>query len=262
MGTAPIALVRGSSAFRDDLVPHPWVGVIELPRVPVFRGPMASADTATSAAAIAVASRGDAPGDVLGEEAEIDWALAFLFSASWPTPAVVDDTYQRFPWDLGGSLVEQRYAALEGRRMVYLWTTIRANYGPLYAVPEGTATDSPFLRRPDDWRVCRVLRHLAERDFPPEVGDTPHFSWDYYRVLPPSWGRMTVVTSFRAPWWSGQSAPPWATSCSMSRERGARFPYLGVRPCTRSPPFGGLRWRFRAAWPRGCPIWWRCVAAS
>jgi len=43
--------------------------------------------------------------------------------------------------------VEQRYAAIEGRRMVSLWTTIRANYGSLYAVPEGKATDFLFLRR-------------------------------------------------------------------------------------------------------------------
>jgi len=63
--------------------------------------------------------------------------------------------------------------------MVSLWTTIRANYGPLYAVPEETATDFLLLRHQEDWRVCRVLRHLAERNFPPEVGDKPYFSWDY-----------------------------------------------------------------------------------
>jgi len=28
--------------------------------------------------------------------------------------------------------------------------------------------------------VCRVLRHLAERDLPSKVGDKPYFSWDYY----------------------------------------------------------------------------------
>jgi len=111
---------------------------------------MASADAANGTAAMAVDSRGDAPGDVLGEEEEIDGALASLLSASWPTSAVVDDSFRRFPWDLGGSLAEQRYAALEGRRMVSLWTTIRANYGPLYAVPEETATDFPFLRRQED----------------------------------------------------------------------------------------------------------------
>jgi len=149
---------------------------------------MASADAADGTAAMAVDSRGDAPGDVLEEKEEIYGALASLLSASWPTPAVVDDSFRRFPWDLGGSLVEQRYAALEGRRMVSLWTTIRANYGPLYAVPEETAADFPFLRRQEDWRVCRVLRHLAVRDFLPEVGDKPYFCWDYYPGAPPKMG--------------------------------------------------------------------------
>jgi len=137
---------------------------------------------------MAVDSRGGAPGDVLGEEEEIDGTLASLLSASMPTPAVVDDSFRRFSWDLGGSLVEQRYAVLEGRRMVRLWTTIQANYGPLYAVPEGTATDFPFLRRQEDWRVCQVLRHLAERDLPREVGDKPYFSWAYYPGTPPKLG--------------------------------------------------------------------------
>jgi len=99
---------------------------------------------------MAVDSWGGAYGDVPGEEEEIDDTLASLLSASRPTPAVVDDSFRRLPWDLGGSLVEQRYAVLEGRRMVSLWTTIRANYGPLYAVPEGTETDFPFLRRQED----------------------------------------------------------------------------------------------------------------
>jgi len=88
---------------------------------------MASADAANGAAAMAVDSRGDVPGDDFGDEEEIDGDLATFLSASWPTPAVVDDAFGRFPWDLGASLVEQRYASLEGRRMVSLWTTIRAN---------------------------------------------------------------------------------------------------------------------------------------
>ena len=176
VGTSPMALVRGSSHFPDDPVPQPWVGAIELPQVPVLRGPMAWGDTATGVDAMAVNSQGDAPGDVLGEEEEIDGALASLLSASWPTPAVMDDRYQQFSWDLGGSLVEQRYTALEGFRMVCLWKTIQANYGSMYAVPAGTVTDFPLLRRQEDWRGCRVLRHLAERDLFPEVGDKPHFS--------------------------------------------------------------------------------------
>jgi len=60
--------------------------------------------------------------------------------------------------------------------MVCLWTTIQANYGSMYTVSAGTVTDSPFLRRQEDWRVFRVLRHLAERDLFPEMGDKPHFS--------------------------------------------------------------------------------------
>jgi len=112
---------------------------------------MASADAAHGTAAMAVGSRGGAFCDVLGEEEVIDGTLASLLSASWPTPAVVDDSLRRFPWDFGGSLVEQRYAVLDGRRMVSLRTTIRKDYGPLYAIPEGTATDFPFLRRQKDF---------------------------------------------------------------------------------------------------------------
>jgi len=67
---------------------------------------MASADAAHGTAAMAVDSCGVASGDVLGEEEEIDGALASLLSASWPTSAVVDDSFRRFPWELGGSLVE------------------------------------------------------------------------------------------------------------------------------------------------------------
>jgi len=58
---------------------------------------MASADAAHGTAAMAVDSRGGASGAVLGEEEEIDGALASLLSASWPTPAVVDDSFRRFP---------------------------------------------------------------------------------------------------------------------------------------------------------------------
>jgi len=87
-------------------VPRPWLGLIELPRGPVSRGLMASADPAHGTAAMAVDSRGGASGDVLWEEEEIYGALASLLPASWLTSAVVDDSFRRFPWDLGGSLVE------------------------------------------------------------------------------------------------------------------------------------------------------------
>jgi len=53
-------------------------------------------------------------------------------------------------------------------------------YDTVYAVPEGTVTDFPFLRSREDWRVCQVFRHLAVRKIPPEVEDKLRFSWDYY----------------------------------------------------------------------------------
>ena len=77
---------------------------------------------------------------------------------------VVEDTYGRYPWtSLGGSIVEQRFAAVDSRRMTSIRTTIRGMYETLYAVPEGTVTDFPFLRSREDWRVRQVLRHLAIR---------------------------------------------------------------------------------------------------
>ena len=35
-----------------------------------------------------------------------------------------------------------------------------------------------------------MLRHLAVRGIPPEVGDKPHVSWDYYPGSPPKLGEM------------------------------------------------------------------------
>jgi len=125
------------------------------------------------------------------EEDSDDDVLAILLSASWPTPAVVDEQYGRFPWTpLGGSIVEQRFDAIDSRRMEAIWTTIRGMYDTLYAVPEGTVTDVPFLRSREDWRVCQVLRHLAVRKISPEVGDKPHFSWEYYPGSPSKLGEM------------------------------------------------------------------------
>ena len=49
-------------------------------------------------------------------------------------------------------------------------------YRPLYAVPEGTAMDFPFLRSREAWRVWQVLKNLAVRDIAAEVADEPHFS--------------------------------------------------------------------------------------
>jgi len=74
--------------------------------------------------------------------------------------------------------------------MTAIWTTIRGMYDTLYAVPEGTETDFPFLRSREDRRVCQVLRHLAVREIPPEVRDKPHFSWENYPGPPPKLGEM------------------------------------------------------------------------
>jgi len=137
---------------------------------------MSSGGEADAAAAMAVDSRQGGSGDVLGPEEEIDVTLANLLSASWPAPAIVDDQFRRFPWEPPGvSLVEQRYEAIDSRLMTHVWTIIRAFYGTLYAVPEGTGTDFPFLRRKEDWQVCQVLNHLANRELPPEVGETPTY---------------------------------------------------------------------------------------
>jgi len=118
---------------------------------------------------MAVDREAESAGALLGLEEDIDDdVLENFLSASWPTPAVVDDQYGRYPWTpLGG---EQRFDAIDSRRMTSIWTTIWGMYDTLYAVPEGTVTDCPFLRSREDWRVCQVLRHLAVRAIPPEVG--------------------------------------------------------------------------------------------
>jgi len=63
-------------------------------------------------------------------------------------------------------------------------------YDTLYAVPEGTMTDFPFLCSRADRRVCKVLRQLAVREIPPEVGGKPHVSWEYYPGASPMMGEM------------------------------------------------------------------------
>ena len=136
---------------------------------------------------MAVDREAEGAGALYGPEEDIDDdVLAGLLSASWPTPAVVDDQYGRFPWTpRGGSMVEQRYDAIDSRRMTSIWTTIRGLYDTLCAVPEGTVTEFPFLRSREDWRVSQVLRHLAVREIPPVVGEKPLFSWDYLPEVPP-----------------------------------------------------------------------------
>jgi len=174
---------------------------------------MASSTAPDASAAMAVDREAEGAGALLGPEEDIeDDVLASLLSTSWPTPAVVDDQYGRLPWTpLGGSLVEQRYDAFDSRRMTSIWTTIRGMYDTLYNVPEGTVTDFSFLRSREDWRVCQVLRHLANREIPHEVGDKANISWDYYPGSPPKLGEIdrgvyvpgalgerTIRTSLRA----------------------------------------------------------------
>jgi len=153
---------------------------------------MASSTAPDASAAVAVDREAEGAGALLSPEEDIhDDVLANLLSASWSTPAVVDDQYGRYPWTpLGGPIVKQRFDAIDSRRMTSIWTTIRGMYDTRYAVPEGTVTDFPFLRSREDWRVCQVLRHLAVREIPPEVGDKPHFSWEYYPGSPPKLGEM------------------------------------------------------------------------
>jgi len=187
----PVERYRDLPASRVVRGPHPRGGILIFP-VPASRGGMASSTAPDASAAMAVYREAEGAGALLGPEEDIDDdVLANLLSASWPTPAVVDDQYGRFPWTpLGGSIVEQRYDAIDSRRMTSVWTTIRGMYDTLYAVPEGTVTDFPFLRSREDWRVCQVLRHLAVREIPPVVGEKPHFSWDYYPGSPPKLGEM------------------------------------------------------------------------
>jgi len=127
---------------------------------------------------MAVKREAEGTGALWGPEEDMDDdALSSLLSASWPTPALVDENYGRYPWaPLGGSIVEQRFDAVDRRRTTSIWTTIRGMYDTLYAVPDGTVTEFPFLRSREDWRVCQVLWHLTVREITPEVGDKSHFS--------------------------------------------------------------------------------------
>jgi len=149
---------------------------------------MAFCAASDAAAAMAVDRETEGAGAHLGPEENIDDdVMSNLLSASWPTPAVVDDEYRRYCWTLrGGSFVEQRFDAVDSSRMTSMWTTIRGLSGPLFDVPVGTVTDFPFLRSRDDWRVCYVVRHLAVCDILAEVWEKPHFSWENSPGSPPS----------------------------------------------------------------------------
>lgn len=60
--------------------------------------------------------------------------------------------------------------------MVHIWRPLRAMCGTLNAVPEGTETDFPFLRCPEDRRACLVFTHLVTWDIHPEAGGGAFFS--------------------------------------------------------------------------------------
>jgi len=255
--------LSGLPASRVVRGPHPRGGILIFP-VPASRGGMASATAPDASAAMAVDGEAEGAGALLGPEEDIDDdVLANLLSASRPTPAVVDDQYGFFPWTpQGGSIVEQRYDAIDSRRMTSIWTTIRGMYDTLYAVPEGTVTDFPFLRSREDWRVCHVLRHLDVREIPPEVGEKPHFSRDYYPGSPPKLGVMdrgVYVPGALGEW---ISAPPSASSRFMNSVRCATYLWYVARPYIIPHQCGGSTLRCLEAWPRGCPRWWHSRGAN
>jgi len=99
-----------------------------------------------AAAAMAVDREAEGAGALMVPEEDIDDdVLSKLLSASWPTPVVVEDKYGRYPWTpLGGSLGKQRFDAVASCRMTFISAIIRRFYVTLYAVPEGTVTDSSF----------------------------------------------------------------------------------------------------------------------
>jgi len=74
--------------------------------------------------------------------------------------------------------------------MMSIRTTIRGMYGSLYAVPEGKATDCPFLSCREDWRVCEVLKHMVVRNIPAAMGNKTHFSGEYFPGSPSKLGEL------------------------------------------------------------------------
>jgi len=113
---------------------------------------MASSAAPDAAAAMEVDRDAEGAGALLDTEEDIDDDVrSNLLSASWPTSAVVEDKYGRSSWALlGGWIVEQRFDAVDSRRMTSIWTTIRGMYESLYAVPERKVMDFPFLRSRED----------------------------------------------------------------------------------------------------------------
>jgi len=193
---------------------------------------------------MAVDREAEGAGALLGPEEDIyEDVLSNLLSAWWPTLAVVGAKYGRYPWPPpGGSIVEPRFDAVDSRRMSSIWTTNRGMYDTFYAVPKGAVTDFPFLHSREDWQVCQVLRHLAVREIPPEVGDKPQFSWDYYAGSPPKVGEMDC--GFYVPGALGE----WPVRNSL------HLPTLYEHREVRDVPVE----RRKALYPT-TPVWWEHV---
>jgi len=94
---------------------------------------MTSSVAPDATAAMEVHREAKGAGAFLGSYEDIDDdVLSNLLSASWPNPAVVDDKYVRYPWaPLEGSIVGQRFDAVDGRHLSSIWTTIRGMYDSL-----------------------------------------------------------------------------------------------------------------------------------
>jgi len=147
---------------------------------------MSSAEATDAAAAMPVDSRAEEAGALLVPEEEFDDdVIANLMSPSWLKTAIVYDKYGLYPWTpLWASLVKQRFSPGDSCRMVSIWTTNQGMYGPLYAVPQGTVKEFLILRCREHWWIFAMLRHLTVHELPPEVGDKPHISCEYYGDSP------------------------------------------------------------------------------
>jgi len=259
----PVGRYRVLPASRLVRGPHPRGGILIFP-VPASRGGMASATAPDASAAMAVDREAEGSGVLLGPEEDIDDdVLAKLLSASWPTPAVFDDQYGRFPWTpLGGSIVEQRYDAIDSRRMTSIWTTIRGMYDTLYAVPEGTATDFPSSAVGRTGAYAKCLGTWPSVRSLPRWGTSPTSPGTITRGPPLSWGRWTAESMCRVPWGSELSAPASASSRCMSSVRCATYLWYVARRCIPPHQCGGSTLKCLEAWPRGCPRWWHSRGAS
>jgi len=80
---------------------------------------MAYSAAPDAAAAMALDREAEGAGALLDPEEDIDEDVLFnLLLTSWPTPAVVDATYGRYPsTPLGGWIVEQSFDVVDSRRM-------------------------------------------------------------------------------------------------------------------------------------------------